>query len=113
MPACPKLPRPPKRQRPGMSPAHLAFVRSLPCCACGSPAVEAHHLLRTGARGMGMRSPDRYAVPLCGAHHRALHAHGDEGAWLTAHGVDGIALAERLWNDTGDGAAGLRAVMGV
>ena len=110
MPACPKPGPRPKRQREGMSPAHLAFVRTLPCCVCGVPAVEAHHLLRTGARGMGMRSPDRHAIPLCNAHHRALHAHGDEAGWLAAHGVDGMALAGRLWGATGDAQRAMEAL---
>lgn len=54
--------------------AHLAFVRTLPCCAPGCDRVdasEAHH--ETTERGMGQKADDRRAMPMCRKHHRAFH----------------------------------------
>jgi hypothetical protein len=52
-------------------PAHLKWLRSLPCMAClAPPPSEAHH--RTGA-GMAARAPDSEAMPLCTRCHRDFH----------------------------------------
>lgn len=108
----------PSRQRmprPGDSKAHLAFVRSLPCCVCGGPA-EAHHLLRAGdgPKGMGRKNLDKFALPLCFSDHRggkdSAHGHGDDEEWLASKGIDGRALAASLWRVSGDYEAGLRIV---
>lgn len=110
------LPARKKPVRDGMSQKHLAFLRSLPCCVCGSVhLVHAHHLLRTGEHGMGMKSPDRFAIPLCSAFsyapgngcHQDLHAAGDEEAYLASKGIDGRSLAASLWRVTGDREAAL------
>ena len=56
---------------------YLYKVASLGCILCGRPA-EIHHL-RSGV-GMGQRSSDDRAIPLCPEHHRlggrgtAIHA---------------------------------------
>lgn len=67
--------RRPKKPKPGSDPARLAFIRTLPCCVrtCSWPA-EAHHPtgLRWG-KGMGAKSADKYAIPLCHMHHRQFH----------------------------------------
>lgn len=67
------LKRKPRKPRAGDDPERLAWLRTLPCAMCGSPAtamrrlgsgsVEAHH--PTGA-GMGTKAPDSKAFPLCG-----------------------------------------------
>lgn len=124
----PRIARPPRgqnlepRKREGMSPTHLAWVRTLPCCCCPhphGPGGEAHHLLRIQGqsgtapghrRGMGLKSPDRWAVPLCRAHHHALHQHGGEESWFAGQGVDARSLAGRLWLVSGDTLQGERAV---
>ena len=52
---------------------HGDYIRSLPCCRCKIvPAGVAHHLRRTGESGMGLKSPDKYRLPLCPAHHNGL-----------------------------------------
>ena len=39
-----------------------------PCCVCGSTrGIEASH---TGPHGLGQKSPDSSAIPLCVKHHR-------------------------------------------
>ena len=55
--------------KPSRNPEHLAFVRALPCCICGSRRnIEAHH---TGPRGLSQKSSDLSAIPLCAlVHHR-------------------------------------------
>lgn len=68
--------------------AFLEYIRSLPCLVCQNPSTFAHHLLRTGDRGMGYKSPDRYAVPLCNGHHRELHRLGDESSFFLRYGID-------------------------
>jgi hypothetical protein len=77
---------------------YLRYVRRQPCCICGGIDVEAHHL-RVGSinegvtpPGMGQRSSDRWAVPLCNRHHRELHNMGDREFWAS-YGIDPIALS--------------------
>lgn len=92
-----------------MDAEHLRNVRQLDCIACGKPAgsmlgleMNAHHLLRTGERGMGMRSPDKYAIPLHHSCHMELHHNGDEDGFLAERGIDGRAVAAALWAARGD-----------
>lgn len=107
-----EVPRPEPRQREGMSSAHLAFIRRLPCCICHrEPAGEAHHLLRVEGRGMGLKAADRWTVPLCREHHETLHRFGGEEAWFADRGVDARALARRLWGVTGDEEQARRSVL--
>ena len=50
---------------------YLAWIRTLPCLVCGrTTGIEAAH---TGPHGMGQKSPDASAVPLCARHHRTGH----------------------------------------
>ena len=54
--------------KPVRNPAYLRWIRSLPCSVCRTTrSVEAAH---TGPHGLGQKSPDLSAVPLCGRHHR-------------------------------------------
>jgi len=89
---------------------HLAFVRQLPCVACGkaSPSEAAH--VRTGTNGgTGMRPGDRYAVPLCTACHAKQHRIGELTFW-SALRIDPLNVALRLWTVSGDEKAGVRTV---
>jgi len=91
--------------RPGMSEEHLALVRKLPCCITGRvPAGEAHHLKATGERGMGLRSTDRWAIPMAHDPHMEVERAGsrNELTWFKARGIDAIDLATSLWLATGD-----------
>lgn len=94
-------------KRPGMSEAHLALIRKMPCCVTLKvPAGEAHHLKAgTGERGMGLRSTDRWALPLSHDKHMELERIGsrNEVRWFQEHGIeDPIELAAALWANTGD-----------
>lgn len=71
---------------------HLAFIRTLPCCLCGDDvSVEAHHP-RMGV-GAARKADDDLAVPLCGRHHRELHAFGNEREFWASYRVDPRARA--------------------
>ena len=54
--------------KPTRNARYLAWIRTQPCCVCGSKrAVEASH---TGPHGIGQKPPDSSAIPLCANHHR-------------------------------------------
>jgi Protein of unknown function (DUF968) len=57
-----RTPRPVRYSR------YLAWIRTLPCVVCGvTRGIEASH---TGPHGLGQKSPDSSAIPLCAKHHR-------------------------------------------
>lgn len=95
-----------REKRPGMSEKHLEAIRKLPCCATGKmPGGEAHHMKNTGERGMGLRSTDKWAVPLAHDPHMELEGMGsrNELAWFQKHGIaDPHALADALWHASPD-----------
>ena len=54
--------------KPHRDSKYLQWIRTLPCVVCGTNRnVEAAH---TGAHGLGQKSPDSSAIPLCIRHHR-------------------------------------------
>lgn len=91
---------------------HLAYVRSLPCCVCGSTRnVEAAHLkmrLREIGKempGMQEKADDQFTTPLCHYHHQrsiqAQHKVGEQEFWFEIHGRNPFDIAERLWVESG------------
>ena len=57
-----------KTAPPVRNPLYLAWIRTLPCLVCGARrGIEASH---TGPHGLGQKSPDSSAIPLCTRHHR-------------------------------------------
>ena len=89
---------------------HLAFVRQLPCVACGkaAPSEAAHVRIGTDG-GTGMKPGDRYAVPLCTACHAKQHWIGELTFW-SALRIDPLNVASRLWTVSSDVKAGERTV---
>lgn len=90
---------------------HLAFIACLPCVICGTMPVHAAHV-RFGdperdkpSTGMQEKPADKWAVPLCPPHHLdgpdAQHR-SNEREWWARHGIDVIALCERLSEISGD-----------
>jgi hypothetical protein len=78
---------------------YLTWIRTQPCCICGdNTAVEAAHLrvgsINDGKRdtGGGERPSDKWALPLCGRHHREQHGMNERLFW-TSYGIDPFALA--------------------
>lgn len=99
-----RLKKEPKRAREGNDEKHLANIRLLPCCVCGNPPPNTvHHLKQTGQRGMGMRSPDRFGVPMCfmaGQNcHEQIERIGSkyELEWFRKRGIEALDLAGSLW----------------
>jgi hypothetical protein len=80
--------------------AHLKFVASQPCLRCERQPAEPHHLRFVQPRALGRKVSDEYAVPLCRTHHREVHRQGDEAAWWASAGIDALAVAHRLWQNT-------------
>jgi DNA recombination protein Rad52 len=76
---------------------HLAYVASKPCLVCGRNRTHAHHLKFAQPTALGRKVSDEFTVPLCTAHHRELHQHGDERVWWAARGIDALSVAEELW----------------
>ncbi len=102
-------------KREGMSAKHIALIRKLPCCVCQrNPGGTAHHLkLGTSDRGMGMRSSDKFAIPMCAdCHLNGIERAGskNEWTWFKSRGVNPLDLAAGLWAVTGNLEA-MRAVM--
>jgi hypothetical protein len=89
---------------------HLAFVRQLPCVACGraSPSEAAH--VRSGSdAGAGIKPSDRYSLPLCTECHALQHQFGELRFWSVLR-IDPLNVALRLWTVSGDLKAGERIV---
>lgn len=84
-------------------PAHLAWIKTLPCAVpgCRNLDIDAHHLTIMHPKARGLKAGDDQAVPLCRRpHHRQLHDRGNERGWWRAIGVDAVALAAQLWRSS-------------
>ena len=89
---------------------HLAFVRQLPCVACGKAAPSEAAHVRTGTDGgVGVKPGDRYTVPLCTVCHAKQHRIGELTFWSALH-IDPVNAALRLWTVSADIRAGERTV---
>jgi hypothetical protein len=87
----------PRTARPVRHPKYLAWIRTLPCLVCGaSRGIEASH---TGPHGLGQKSPDTSAIPLCTRHHRtgndSYHKLGPR-KFAELHNLDIPAIVARL-----------------
>jgi len=79
---------------------YLSYVATLPCFISGIQAnCVAHHLLITPAgRGVGLKSPDDYVLPLHYTVHARLHAKGDENAFFAKYSIENQAdVAQELY----------------
>ena len=63
----------PKRRR-WENEKYTRWVKTQQCMCCNSPADDPHHLIGHGNGGMGTKAHDLFVIPLCRAHHDALHA---------------------------------------
>src|ERR1035441_3388190 len=75
------------RRGPNRSPEYLAWIRTLGCAVCsrvsgGATVIEAAHTNVLGPRGLGQKTSDFSAIPLCSGHHRetrdSYHRLGEE-----------------------------------
>jgi hypothetical protein len=79
------------------NPKYLAWIRTQPCVVCGTRrGIEAAH---TGPHGLGQKSPDTSAIPLCSTHHRtgkdSYHRLGPR-EFSEKHNLDIRAIVRRL-----------------
>src|SRR5260221_7275762 len=110
--------------RPPLGPAslalerHRAFIRALPCVACGRPAPSECAAVGAGTDpGRGLQPTGRFLVPLCGPPtiwedccHSRLHYLGRTRFWSEL-GIDPFGLAARLWRGSGGTEARRRPLM--
>ncbi len=106
------------REVTGNDAAYLDMIRQCLCLHCGmDPCGEAAHVrFSSGTHnkrgGMGAKPADRWAVPLCGEHHRladdAQHNIGERRFWAQL-GINPLLVAEKLYAKRGDVVA-MRAV---
>ena len=83
--------------KPQRNPRYLAWIRTQPCCVCKiTRGIEASH---TGPHGIGQKSPDSSAIPLCAKHHRtgadSYHRLGPR-KFSEKHELDIPAIVRRL-----------------
>src|SRR3546814_5029413 len=62
-------------------------------------------------KGTGRRHEDRWSLPVCRPCHNAIHRHGNDEVYLASRGIDGRALAQRLWSVSPDFDLMERAVL--
>jgi hypothetical protein len=79
---------------------HRKFVAAQPCVICDRSPADAHHLRFAQPRALGRKVSDEFTVPVCRAHHRELHRHGDEASWWKRFNIDPLPVALRLWQLT-------------
>ena len=97
------------RRGPDRSAEYLAWIRTLGCVVCSrvsgaATVVEAAHTNALGPRGIGQKTSDFSAIPLCSAHHRenldSYHLLGEK-KFSHTHGIDlhGLVpeLQSRFW----------------
>jgi hypothetical protein len=93
------LPRQKRRETPARDWKYRAWIRHLPCAACGSERyVEAAHTGSDG--GMSQKASDYSCIPLCAWCHRcgpeSYHVIG-RSAFEELHGLNCRALRTRLY----------------
>jgi hypothetical protein len=88
----------PKRHR---SKEHLHFVAQQPCLICGRSPSHAHHIRFAQSKGLALKVSDEFTAPLCAIHHSENHSTGDERKWWQKHNIEPLAIARRLWEETG------------
>ncbi len=89
---------------------HTAFIKALPCIACGrsAPCDPAHIRKKTDGY-MGAQPSDRYTLPLCRTCHTKQHSIG-EVTFFAGLRIDPLDAASALWTHSGDVEAGERIV---
>jgi len=83
-------------------PEYTQWVKRQPCCGCGQPADDPHHIINNGFGGTGTKACDLLVIPLCRVCHDQLHA--DTNEWEKQHGSQLLWLARTLNRASGIGA---------
>jgi hypothetical protein len=79
---------------------HLSHVGAQPCVICAETPCHAHHVTFAQRRGLAVKVSDEFTVPLCALHHNQLHQAPPERLWWKEQGIDPIAIAAKLWEET-------------
>lgn len=94
--------RPRKRNAPRpaekSAPAFLQWLRGRNCVIGGTCAgrMEAAHVDYAGDKGMGTKASDKFAVPMCSAHHAESHMAGIK-TFEARHGVNLLEASKEYW----------------
>lgn len=94
--------RPRKRNAPRprwkVATAYLQWLRGRPCLIGGDceGKIQACHVDYAGDKGMGTKVSDRFAVPMCAAHHAESHEQGVQ-TFEAKHTVNLLAAANAYW----------------
>lgn len=59
-------------------PEYLKWIRTQPCCHCGNPETEPHHIIGIGMGAIADKADDIHSMPLCRRCHEMVHQ--DPGA---------------------------------
>lgn len=93
-----------QRQPRVEDPAHLAYVRTLPCLVCGRPGPSDPAHIRAAAphygkryTGKGEKPDDKWTLPLCRSHHDAQHRESELGWWVGMGIADPFAVTVALY----------------
>lgn len=80
------------------APAFLQWIRTRNCLVGGTCAgkIEAAHVDYAGDKGIGTKVSDRYAVPLCSAHHAEQHMAGIK-TFEDRHAVSMLNASHIYW----------------
>jgi hypothetical protein len=100
--------RPRKRNAPRIAeksaPGFLQWLRGRECACCypdsGGRRIEASHVDHGGDKGMGTKTSDRFAIPLCGGpdgHHAEQHRIGWR-SFETKYQFDAVKAAMAYWH---------------
>lgn len=97
--------------------AHCAFIRKLPCVCCqNNIETQAAHIRFSDAAagkvnaGVAAKPDDKWTLPLCGVCHALQHETGDERHFWNLAGINPLALAQQLYEASGDFDRGLEIV---
>lgn len=79
-------------------PRFLQWLRGRDCLVGGTCAgkIEAAHVDYAGGKGIGTKVADRFAVPLCAAHHGEQHMAGIK-TFEKRHNVNMLVASEAYW----------------
>jgi hypothetical protein len=87
-----------KRDPREIDEAYLAWIRTQSCCVCRRTPAEPHHIrvasivdgkLQTG---LGRRSSDKWALPLCRDCHNEAHSESEDVFWAK-RGINPFVLS--------------------
>ena len=70
---------PQPKQKRWISKKYEAWIKEQPCCSCGHPETEPHHIKGIGGfSGVGIKASSVLAISLCRICHDNLHRNIDD-----------------------------------